>query len=232
MSAEGGFEPSSLPCPAATLRCRRRTTAGSRIFTHTPTNQPNSTFKIAHGVVAKKLTSSPAADFWEYPWIDAPLTTFTARDGAAVHTRVYKPANFRKGGPAVVFVHGAGYLQNVHKWWSSYSHEYLFHHLLMERGFMVIDLDYRGRPAMAAIGGPASIVTWAARIWRIKWTPRNGCVAAWRGSETYRDLWRKLRRVHHAHGDVHYFPTFSQRARRYGPSAIGPTTITGTLRIF
>ena len=26
---------------------------------------------------------------------------------------VYKPANYRKGGPAVLFVHGAGYLQNV-----------------------------------------------------------------------------------------------------------------------
>jgi dipeptidyl aminopeptidase/acylaminoacyl peptidase len=110
------------------------------------TNKPTELYvqESRTGAVSKKLTSSPASDFWEYPWIDAPLTTFTARDGAAVHTRVYKPANFRKGGPAVVFVHGAGYLQNVHKWWSSYSHEYLFHHLLMERGVMVIDLDYRG----------------------------------------------------------------------------------------
>ncbi len=58
--------------------------------------------------------------------------------------RVYKPANFQRGGPAVVFVHGAGYLQNVHKWWSSYSHEYLFHHFLMEHGYLVIDIDYRG----------------------------------------------------------------------------------------
>jgi dipeptidyl aminopeptidase/acylaminoacyl peptidase len=92
----------------------------------------------------KKLTSSPAPDFWEYPWLDAPIVTFAARDGAQVRARVYKPANFRKGGPAVIFVHGAGYLQNVHRWWSSYSHEYMFHHLLMERGYMVIDIDYRG----------------------------------------------------------------------------------------
>ena len=35
------------------------------------------------------------------------------RDAARAH--VYKPANFRQGGPAVVFVHGAGYLQNVHR---------------------------------------------------------------------------------------------------------------------
>jgi dipeptidyl aminopeptidase/acylaminoacyl peptidase len=96
------------------------------------------------GAVAKKLTSSPAPEFFEYQWLDAPIVTFAARDGAIVRARLYKPVNFRKGGPAVVFVHGAGYLQNVHKWWSSYSHEYMFHHLLMERGYMVIDTDYRG----------------------------------------------------------------------------------------
>src|SRR5258708_31391608 len=43
-----------------------------------------------------------------------------------------------------MFVHGAGYLQNVHRWWSSYFHEYMFHHLLMEHGFAVLDIDYRG----------------------------------------------------------------------------------------
>ena len=43
-----------------------------------------------------------------------------------------------------MFVHGAGYLQNVHKWWSQYSREYMFHHVLMEQGFLVLDVDYRG----------------------------------------------------------------------------------------
>ena len=96
------------------------------------------------GVAAKKITSSPAAEFWEYPWLDAPIVTFPARDGATLRGRLYKPASFQKGGPAVVFVHGAGYLQNVHRFWSSYSHEYLFHHILMEHGYTVIDIDYRG----------------------------------------------------------------------------------------
>src|SRR6185503_5275316 len=35
-------------------------------------------------------------------------------------------------------------LQNVHKWWSSYYREYMFHHLLASRGYTVLDLDYRG----------------------------------------------------------------------------------------
>lgn len=93
---------------------------------------------------SRKLTSSPAPEFWEYPWQDAPIITFKARDGAAVPARLYKPANARRGGPGVVFVHGAGYLQNVDRKWSSYDHEYMFHHILMERGYTVIDVDYRG----------------------------------------------------------------------------------------
>ena len=45
----------------------------------------------------------------------------------------------------MVFVHGAGYLQNVDRWWcANYYREYMFDHLLMERGFIVIDVDYRG----------------------------------------------------------------------------------------
>jgi dipeptidyl aminopeptidase/acylaminoacyl peptidase len=43
----------------------------------------------------------------------------------------------------VIFVHGAGYLQNVHNWWSSYSREYMFHHVLAAKGYTVLDMDYR-----------------------------------------------------------------------------------------
>jgi len=93
---------------------------------------------------ALKLTSSPAPDFAEYPWLDTPIATFAARDGAMVRAHVYKPANYRKGGAAVLFVHGAGYLQNVDHIWSYYAREYMFHQLLMERGYLVADIDYRG----------------------------------------------------------------------------------------
>jgi dipeptidyl aminopeptidase/acylaminoacyl peptidase len=43
----------------------------------------------------------------------------------------------------VIFVHGAGYLQNVHKWWSSYYREYMFHNILADNGYTVLDIDYR-----------------------------------------------------------------------------------------
>jgi len=93
----------------------------------------------------KQVTTSPIPEFFEYNWTDPPIVSFRARDGAAVYGRIYKPAASRaKGGPAVIFVHGAGYLQDVHKWWSSYYREYMFHHLLAERGFTVLSIDYRG----------------------------------------------------------------------------------------
>jgi len=43
----------------------------------------------------------------------------------------------------VVFVHGAGYLQDVHRRYPYYFREQMFHNLLVERGYVVIDLDYR-----------------------------------------------------------------------------------------
>jgi dipeptidyl aminopeptidase/acylaminoacyl peptidase len=67
--------------------------------------------------------------------------TFKARDNADIYARLYKPKN--PNGAAVIFVHGAGYLQNAHKWWSSYFREYMFHNLLADKGYTVLDLDYR-----------------------------------------------------------------------------------------
>jgi dipeptidyl aminopeptidase/acylaminoacyl peptidase len=96
------------------------------------------------GAPATRITTSPAPEFSQYKWIDPPIVMFTARDGVKVPARLFKPANFRRGGPGVVFVHGSGYLQNVDHKWSTYYHEYMFDHILMERGFTVIDVDYRG----------------------------------------------------------------------------------------
>jgi dipeptidyl aminopeptidase/acylaminoacyl peptidase len=111
------------------------------------TNKPPDLFVQQNEPMAelKRLTTSPTAEFSSYNWLDVPIVEFTARDGVKVPARLFKPANFKKGGPGVIFIHGAGYLQNVDKWWSSsYYHEYMFDHILMDRGFLVIDVDYRG----------------------------------------------------------------------------------------
>jgi dipeptidyl aminopeptidase/acylaminoacyl peptidase len=101
------------------------------------TNKPTELF-----VNDVRVTTSHAPEFASYPWLDVPIVDVPARDGATIPARIYKPANWN-GGPAVIFVHGAGYLQNVHRGWSSYFREYMFHHVLMERGYLVLDLDFR-----------------------------------------------------------------------------------------
>ncbi|HEV7396840.1 MAG TPA: prolyl oligopeptidase family serine peptidase [Pyrinomonadaceae bacterium] len=105
---------------------------------------PNEPMDEARAARIKPVTTSPIPEFFSHDWIDPPIASFRARDGATVYGRIYVPTNWKRGGPAVLFVHGAGYLQNVHRWWSQYYREYMFHHLLMENGYIVLDIDYRG----------------------------------------------------------------------------------------
>ncbi len=93
---------------------------------------------------AEQITyKARSEEFLSYKWKDPELVSFTARDGATVYARLYKPANPHSNKPAVVFVHGAGYLQNAHKWWSSYFREYMFNNMLADEGYYVLDIDYR-----------------------------------------------------------------------------------------
>jgi dipeptidyl aminopeptidase/acylaminoacyl peptidase len=97
------------------------------------------------GSKAIQLTKKAQSDeFKTYPWRVPDLITFTARDGAQVYARLYKPENPAPNKPAVLFVHGAGYLQNAHKWWSLYFREYMFNNMLADNGYYVLDIDYRG----------------------------------------------------------------------------------------
>jgi dipeptidyl aminopeptidase/acylaminoacyl peptidase len=99
------------------------------------------------GATAKQVTTSPTDEWRSFKWIDPPVITFKARDGADVYARLYTPemigARRDPAHPGVLFVHGAGYLQNAHKYWSDYSREYMFNNLLASRGYVVLDADYR-----------------------------------------------------------------------------------------
>lgn len=91
-----------------------------------------------------QITHSLTNEFLSYQWREPEFITFKARDGVRVPARLYRPEKVTPGSPAVIFVHGAGYLQNAHKWWSSYFREYMFHNLLVDKGYIVLDMDYRG----------------------------------------------------------------------------------------
>lgn len=88
-----------------------------------------------------QITSSLTDEFKNYAWRDPQLLSFKASDGQDIYGRLYKPKKSNK--KAVIFVHGAGYLQNAHKWWSNYYREYMFHNMLTDMGYTVFDIDYR-----------------------------------------------------------------------------------------
>jgi dipeptidyl aminopeptidase/acylaminoacyl peptidase len=100
------------------------------------------------GARATQVTTSTSADWRGGKWLEPELLTFKARDGVDVPARLYTPemlgSRRDRNAPAVVFVHGAGYLQNAHRYWSTYYREYMFHHVLTSRGYVVLDVDYRG----------------------------------------------------------------------------------------
>lgn len=114
---------------------------------HSTSNRPWELFLQPNrpNAKAKRITKSLSSEFLSYPWRDPELVNIPASDETLVPARIYQP---REGtspnGKAVIFVHGAGYLQNAHKWWSSYFREYMFHNLLADQGYIVLDLDYRG----------------------------------------------------------------------------------------
>lgn len=95
------------------------------------------------GASMEQITTSTTDMFGSYSWYDPKVMQFKASDGIMVQARLYEPEESKKTDAAVIFVHGAGYLQNAHNWWSSYFREYMFHNLLRDNGITVLDIDYR-----------------------------------------------------------------------------------------
>jgi dienelactone hydrolase len=94
--------------------------------------------------VLNPITHSTTPEFESYTWRTPDIITFKAQDGISINARMYKPEASKGNKVAIIFVHGAGYLQNAHNYWSSYHREYMFHNLLTDLGYTVLDIDYRG----------------------------------------------------------------------------------------
>jgi dipeptidyl aminopeptidase/acylaminoacyl peptidase len=102
---------------------------------------------FAANAKAVQVTTTPIDEWRNFKWIDPKVITYKGRDGVDVYARLFTPemigARRDPKKPAVVFVHGAGYLQNAHKYWSTYYREFMFHNILASRGYVVLDPDYR-----------------------------------------------------------------------------------------
>jgi dipeptidyl aminopeptidase/acylaminoacyl peptidase len=118
-------------------------------FIYSYMNKPHEVYVMRNeaGTAARQVTVTPTEEWRSFKWIEPQLITYRARDGVDVHARLFTPemmgARRDAAAPAVVFVHGAGYAQNAHKYWASYYREYMFHNLLASRGYVVLDPDYR-----------------------------------------------------------------------------------------
>ncbi len=158
------------------------------------------------GAVASRLTLSPTAEWLSHPWLVPEIVMIPASDGVQVPARIYQPKDMRAqpNGAAVIFVHGAGYLHNVNHYWSYYFREYMFNQFLASKGYVVIDIDYRGsagygRDWRTAIyrhmgGRDLQDEVDGSKYLHDKFGDR---------SQAHRHLRRQLRRLHDAHGAVH-----------------------------
>ncbi|MBI1836330.1 MAG: S9 family peptidase [Flavobacteriia bacterium] len=90
-----------------------------------------------------QITQSQTEKFKNYQWKSPEVIKIQGSDGKEFYARIYKPTNETKNNATVMFVHGAGYLQNAHNYWSYYCREYMFHNMLTDNGYTVIDIDYR-----------------------------------------------------------------------------------------
>jgi dipeptidyl aminopeptidase/acylaminoacyl peptidase len=101
----------------------------------------------ANGDGARELSDTRTPEFKAIgDWIKPEIVQIPSRHGAGtIWGKYYGPKHpepARKY-PVVMFVHGAGYLQNVSARYPNYFREQMFHSLLVQRGYLVLDLDYR-----------------------------------------------------------------------------------------
>ncbi|NVK22448.1 MAG: S9 family peptidase [Kangiellaceae bacterium] len=122
----------------------------------------------SHGGEATRLTDTMSEKFKKMDWVQPEFIEVPSREAdAPIYARLYKPKDFDASRadkyPAVIFIHGAGYLQNAHQGWSLYFREFMFHTFLTQKGYVVLDMDYR---ASAGYGRD-----WRTAIYRQMGTP-------------------------------------------------------------
>lgn len=119
------------------------------IYSKTFFNQPHDLYRLSLDDVDEevRLTNSIPDNFYNYDWQKEEYVRFTGRDGETeISASLLYPKDFDESNeyPVVVFVHGAGSLQNVYQGWSDhYWREYMFNQFLNLNGYIVLEVDYR-----------------------------------------------------------------------------------------
>jgi dipeptidyl aminopeptidase/acylaminoacyl peptidase len=104
---------------------------------------------VAGGADTARLTDTVSEQFANIDWVVPQIVEIpSSKVDRPIYSKLYLPRDHGKRGegatyPAVMFVHGAGYTQNSHMGWPYYFREFMFHTILANEGFVVIDMDYR-----------------------------------------------------------------------------------------
>lgn len=115
-----------------------------------------------------KITSTVSEAFLSMPWVAPSIVPVkSSHTDNPIYSRVYLPSDDSKSEPrrAVIFNHGAGYLQNAHMGWSGYFREFMFHSMLTQQGYVVMDMDYRASKGYGR--------DWRTAIYRQMGTPET-----------------------------------------------------------
>ena len=118
------------------------------LITHSEINRHPELFVQANapGAEPRQLTETMSDAYlaidWQEPQIVGVPSSHVDRP---IYSKIYLPRDHdpARTYPAVMFVHGAGYTQNVDLGWPYYYREGMFHNLLTQHGYVVIDMDYR-----------------------------------------------------------------------------------------
>ncbi len=118
---------------------------GRLLVRHSDSYLPPQLAVVADGA-ARDLTDTRSEAFKARSWLEPEYVKVPSKHGAGVvWGKYYGPKTMEPGKryPVVLFVHGAGYLQNVSDRYPNYFREQMFHQMLVEQGYIVLDLDFR-----------------------------------------------------------------------------------------
>lgn len=118
------------------------------LITHSEINRHDELYVMDNRPQAttRQLTDTMSEAFKAIPWISPDIVPVPSKHSEdPIYSKIYLPRDHdpSKNYPAVMFVHGAGYTQNSDMGWPYYFREGMFHNLLTQHGYVVIDMDYR-----------------------------------------------------------------------------------------
>ena len=140
------------------------------LLTHSTMTRPPELFLTSSARLEKpiQLTQTVSEEFLALNFAAPSIVEIPSSHVAEpIYSRLYMSAQALEGEPkpAVIFNHGAGYLQNSHMGWSGYFREYMFHNYLVQQGYVVLDMDYRASKGYGR--------DWRTAIYRQMGTPET-----------------------------------------------------------